>query len=172
MDVIFFLFVVTLLSLAGLASIAIWSPRAAWIRITAVALAIGAMGLAYTSLTSLLAKPKPRQLIWFERNVEQAEILGASFSEGRAIYLWLRLEGMIEPRYYMLPWNKQTAEDLEDELEAAAKKGHRLKVVKPFTNDQYAQTGGLNIKIIPPPTLPMKPPRFPARVHNPRSTDI
>ena len=99
-------------------------------------------------------------------------ILGASFSEGKAIYLWLRLEGMIEPRFYVLPWNKKTADNLEDEMEAASKKQGRLKVIKPFTNDQFAQKGGLNIQIIPPPTLPMKPPRFPSRVHNPRSTDI
>ena len=172
MDILFYLFVLTVVGIAALSSIAIWSPRANWIRITAVALAVAMMPLGYAALAGLLAKPKPRQLIWFERNVEEAEILGVSLSEGKAIYLWLRLEGMIEPRYYQLPWNKKTAEDLEDEMEQAAKQNGRLKVVKPFTNDQFAQQGQLNIKIIPPTILPMKPPRFPARVHNPRSTDI
>jgi hypothetical protein len=172
MDAIFYIFAVIVAGFAILASIAIWAPRAAWIRMTAVAIAIVMMPLCYTALAGLLAKPKPNQLVWFERGVEEAEILGASFSEGKAIYLWLRLKGMIEPRYYVLPWDQKTAQDLEDELEAAAKKQGRLKVIKPFTNDKFAQKGGLNIKIIPPPSLPMKPPRFPARVFNPRSTDI
>ncbi len=172
MDAIFYLFSLLIAGFAVLASIAVWAPRAAWIRIVAVAVAVAMMPLGYAALAGLLAKPKPHQLVWFERQVEEAEILGASFSEGKAIYLWLRLEGMVEPRFYVLPWNKKTAEALEDDMEQAARKQGRLKVIKPFTNDQYAQKGGLNIEIIPPPTLPMKPPRFPARVFNPRSTDI
>lgn len=172
MDYLFHIFALTVIGLAALASIAIWSPRAGWIRVAALALAALMMPLGYLAYAGLLAKPKPRELAWFERNVEKAQVLGVSFAEGKAIYLWLRLEGMIEPRFYMLPWSKKAAQSLQDDMEAAAKQNGDLMVIKPFTNDKYAQDGGLNIKIVPPPTLPMKPPRFPARVFNPRSTDI
>ncbi|MGI9422471.1 MAG: hypothetical protein ACR2PA_04710 [Hyphomicrobiaceae bacterium] len=172
MDTMFYLFALSVAGMLALATIAVWSPRAVWIRIVAVALAITMMPLGYVALAGLLAKPKPKQLAWFERNVEKAHILGISFAEGKAIYLWLRLEGMLEPRYYSIPWSQKAAEALEDQMEAATKQNGALMVIKPFTNDKYAQDGGLNIKIVPPPTLPMKPPRFPAKVYNPRSTDI
>ena len=172
MDVLFYLFVATVFGILLLSGIAIWAPRKAWIRIAAVALAVTMMPLGYMAYSGLLSKPKPRQLAWLERNVEKAFILGASFDEGRAIYLWLRLEGIAEPRYYALPWHQDTAEKLQDEIEEATKKNGGIMVIKPFTNDQFAQQGGLNIKIVPPPVLPMKPPRFPDRIINPRSTDI
>lgn len=172
MDVMFYLFIAAIAGVLLLSSIAIWSPREAWIRIVAAALAIAMMPLGYMAFAGLLSKPKPRQLAWLERNVEKAYILGASFSEGKAIYLWLRLEGVDEPRYYALPWSQRTAEQLQDEIEEATKKNGGIMVIKPFTNDQFAQKGGLNIKIVPPPMLPMKPPRFPDRIINPRSTDI
>ena len=172
MDMMFYIFAATIAGIVALAMIAIWSPRAAWIRFVAVALAAALLPLAYLAFTSLLAKPKPRQLAWFERNVEKAQILSISFAEGRGIYLWLRLEGMIEPRYYVLPWSRKVAESLQDDMEAATKQRGGLMVIKPFTNDKFQQQGGLNIRIVPPKVLPIKPPRFPARIYNPRSTDI
>ena len=172
MDDMFYLFALSVGGILALSIIAVWSPRATWIRVTAVALAILMMPLGYLTLAGLLAKPKPKQLAWFERNVEKAHILGISLAEGKAIYLWLRLEGMLEPRYYSIPWSRKAAESLEEQMEAATKQNGALTVIRPFTNDKYAQDGGLNIKIVPPPTLPLKPPRFPAKVFNPRSTDI
>ncbi|MGI9524992.1 MAG: hypothetical protein ACR2PG_25470 [Hyphomicrobiaceae bacterium] len=172
MDPMIFLFAAAIGIVFLLANIAIWSPRQYWIRCLALSLAMLTIPLCYLAFAGLLSKPKPQRLAWFERSVGSAQLLGASFSEGKAIYLWLRLSGMSEPRYYALPWNRKAAETLQDEIEEAARQNGQLMVVKPFTNDMYAQDGGLNIRIVPPPTLPMKPPRFPDRILNPRSTDI
>ena len=172
MDAMFFLFFGAAAGMMALASIAIWSPRRLWIRTIALTIGICMLPLGYMSLAELLSKPKPKQLAWFERNVSKAQILGISFAEGKAIYLWMRLPGSIEPRYYSFPWSQKIAESLQDEMEEASKKNGKLMVIKPFSNEIFEQQGGLNTKIVPPPVLPMKPPRFPGKVYNPRSTDI
>ncbi|MGI9524688.1 MAG: hypothetical protein ACR2PG_23915 [Hyphomicrobiaceae bacterium] len=172
MDVMFYLFFGTVAGMMTLASIAIWSPRRVWIRTVALAIGLGMLPLGYMSLAQLLSKPKPKQLAWFERNVARAHILGISFAEGKAIYLWMRLPGSIEPRYYSFPWSQKIAESLQDEMEAASKQNGKLMVIKPFANEIFEQQGGLNTKIVPPPVLPMKPPRIPGEAYNPRSTDI
>lgn len=172
MDVIFYLFAATVTIGGLLTSIAIWSPRATWIRVTASLLAVLFLPLSYIGFASLLSKPKPKNLAWFERNVEKAAVLGASFEEGVAIYLWLRLDNSLAPRYYVLPWNQSAAEKLEETMEAAVKTNTSVIIIKPFSKDVFEQWGDLNIKIVPPATLPMKPPRFPARIFNPRSPNI
>ena len=172
MDIIFYLFCGLVALLVALASIAIWSPRAPWIRFTAVALAICAIPLAYFVFAGLLSKPKPRSFAWFEKQTKQAELLGASFAEGKAIYIWLRLDNAAEPRYFVLPWRKKLAQKLEEAMEAATKTRAGILIIKPFSDDPYAQAGSLNIRIVPPKMQPKKLPRFPARVYDPRSSDI
>ena len=172
MDAVFFLFFGAAAGMMGLASIAIWSPRRVWIRTLALAIGLCMLPLGYISLAELLSKPKPKQLAWFERNVDRAHILGIDFAEGKAIYLWMRLPGSIEPRYYKFRWSQKIAESLQDEMEEASKQNGKLMVIKPFKNEIFEQQGGLNTKIVPPPVLPMKPPRTPGKVYNPRSTDI
>lgn len=172
MDILFYLFAAAVILGGLLASIAIWSPRATWIRVTASVLAALLLPLTYTGYASLLSKPKPKNLAWFERNVEEAAVLGASFEEGKAIYLWLRLDNIGEPRYYVLPWHQRAAEKLEEVMEAAVKTNTGVMIIKPFTNDNQEEWGDLNIKIAPPVIMPMKPPRFPPRVFNPRSPNI
>jgi hypothetical protein len=168
MDVIFYLFIVLVALVAVLASIAIWSPRAAWIRIVAVAVVAVALPLSYVVLVGLLSKPKPRSFAWFEAQTNTAELLGASFAEGKAIYLWLKLDRMIEPRYFVLPWRKKLAQKLEEAMEAATKTRAGILIIKPFNDDPYAQSGSLNIKIVPPKTQPKKLPRFPPPAFDPR----
>ena len=54
----------------------------------------------------------------------------------RSIYLWLRIAGALEPRSYVIPWNLQLAEKLEDAVEAAVRKKSTilLKDPKSFRN--------------------------------------
>lgn len=172
MDVMFYLFACLVALVAGLASIAIWSPARTWIRTAALCAAIAILPLAYTVQASLLSKPKPKSLAWFERNVKTAELLGASFAEGKAMYLWLRLDNASEPRYFVLPWHKESAQKLEEVMEAAVRTKAGIMIIKPFDDDPYAQNGQLNIKIVPPKTQPRKLPRFPPRLLDPRGQDI
>lgn len=172
MDVLIYLFAAAVAVAAVLASIAIWAPRATWIRVTAVAVAALFMPLAYAELTGLLSRPKPMDFEWFERNVDQAVVLSVSLQEGKAIYLWLRLDSSLEPRYYVMPWRKQLAEKLEDTIEAAVKSNSSVVLKKPFFKKGFGEHGELNIQIVRPPSQPKKLPRIPPRIFNPRSDEI
>lgn len=173
MDVIYYLFAATVFIAALLASIAIWAPRATWIKVVALAVTALFFPLAYAELTGLLSKPKPLDFAWFERNVEKAAVLSASLHEGKAIYLWLRLDGALEPRYYVLPWRQRFAENLEDAIDGALNTRGGVVLERPFSRRSYDELGELNVKIQPPPTPPRKrPPSVQPRIYNPRSSDI
>ena len=172
MDAMFYLFAAAVGVAALLAAIAIWSPRATWIRVTALLVTALIMPLAYAQMTTLLSKPKPLDFAWFERNVERAAVLGVSLSEGKAIYLWLQLDGVAEPRYYVLPWRQRAAENLEDTVDGALNSRSGVMLERPFSRRAFEDLGQLNLKIVPPPVLPQKPPPRPPRIFNPRSNDI
>jgi hypothetical protein len=172
MDAIYYLFAAALIVIACQATIAIWSPRILWLRISAVVATAVFVPLAYLTLTVLLSRPKPVDFAWFERNADRASILGVSLDEGRAIYLWLQVEGYTMPGYYVLPWRQEQAEALEDTLHAAVQSRAQVVLKKPFAKQSLHEKGALSIEIVPPPTPPMKPPQVPARVFNPRAQDI
>lgn len=172
MDVMFYVFAASIGVAALLASIAIWAPRDTRIRVLALAVMTLFLPVVYVQLTGLLAKPKPIEFAWLEKSVEKAEVLSISFDEGKAIYMWLRLDGMIEPRFYKLPWRQQTAEDLEDAMVQASRKRTGLILKDPFSKRSLEDRGGMSIEIMPPATPPLKKPVVPPRVYNPRSPEI
>ncbi|MFT5507199.1 MAG: hypothetical protein ACI89J_000263 [Hyphomicrobiaceae bacterium] len=172
MDAIYYLFTAALVVFACQATIAIWSPRSIWLRISAVVATAVFVPLAYVTLTVLLSRPKPVDFAWFERHAEKASVLGVSLDEGRAIYLWLQVEGHTMPGYYVLPWRQSQAEQLEDTLHAAVQSRAQVVLKKPFAKKSLQEKGSLSIEIVPPASPPMKPPQVPARVYNPRAQDI
>ncbi len=172
MDVLFFIFAGAIAVAAALASIAIWAPRTTSVRVMAVLIASLFIPIAYVELVEMLSKPKPISFEWFERSAEQAIVLGVSLHEGKAIYMWLRLEDSMEPRYYQLPWRQKLAEKLEDAIEDAIAGRSSVIITKPFARKNFKEGGELNVKIIPPPTPPLKRPLLPPQIFNPREFKI
>ena len=172
MNVLYYLFTAALVVMALQATIAIWSPRVVWLRTLAVIATALFIPIVYLTLTLLLSRPKPVDFAWFERNAEHANVLGVSLDEGRAIYLWLHLEGHSMPSYYVLPWRQRQAEQLEDTLHAAVQRRATVVLKKPFAKKSLQEKGALSIKIVPPASAPLKPPQVPARAYNPRAQDI
>ncbi len=172
MDIIHYLFGGALLLAATLASLAIWAPRPARVRFLALALVIMFIPLGYAQFAEMLSKPKPMNFEWFERNADKALILGMHFDEGQAIYLWLKLSGDVEPRYYKVPWNLRLAEKLEELIEGAVRQNSALVIDKPFQKRSVEDWGDLNVEIIPPPVPPFKRPQSPNRIINPREFKI
>lgn len=172
MDIIYYIFAAALGVAAILCSIAIWAPRDARVRFLALAVMTLFLPVVYVQFTDLLSRPKPMSFALFERNAEKAEVLSVSFDEGRAIYIWLRLDGMIEPRFYSLPWRQKMAEDLEDGMVQASKNRSGLLMINPFSKQDPEERGSTALKIIPPMTPPMKQPVVPPRVYNPRTPEI
>lgn len=172
MDVIYYIFATTIGTAALLTSIAIWAPRKTPIRVLALAAMTLFLPIIYAQFVGLLSKPKPISWEWYDSDVDRAELLSVSFDEGKAIYVWLRLNGMIAPRFYSLPWRQKTAEDLEDAMEQANRTRSSVIVKNPFSKRSLEERGGITVEIIPPATQPLKKPTIPPRVYNPRSPEI
>ncbi len=160
MEFLIYFFASTVALFALLAAIAIWSPRRTAIRVVALIASALLMPLGYVQLTELLSRPKPIDFEGFEREALSAVVLGASFEEGEAIYLWLQLENSTKPRYYTLPWRQELAERLEQAVDDATSRGSTVTIATPFSPKSLEELGNLNIEIIPPPVPPTKVPPF------------
>jgi hypothetical protein len=165
---LFIVFSGLLFVVAVLATIAIWSQRRTPVRTLAVILTALFIPIGYLGVTELLSQPKPMQHEWFKRHVDEATLLGVSVREGEAIYLWLRLDDSLEPRYYVLPWQQQLAEKLQNLVDEAIREGASVSISDPFSRKSFDNLGSLNMRIVRPPMPPMKPPSPPPQFFNPR----
>jgi hypothetical protein len=168
----FYIFAATVGVAALLAIIAIWAPRKPIVRFAALAATVLIIPLGYLQLTEMLSRPKPIEFEWFRRDVEQAQLLGVSLDEGRAIYMWLRIDKEVAPRYYVLPWKQEAAEKLEDMIENALRRNATIVLKKPFIREFMDDLGDLNANIVPPPVPPQKLPTPPPQIFNPRGQNI
>jgi len=157
---------------ALLASIAIWAPRATFVRSAAVVATAVFIPLTYLGMNELLSKPKPMAQEWADKNTAEATVLGVSLDEGKAIYLWLRLDGARAPRYYVLPWQASAAERLQKLVDEAIEKEATVRILKPFTGNSLKEFGQLNIEIVPPPPRPRKRPPDVPQIFNPRELRV
>ena len=132
MDHLMYLFTIVVVLAAALAGIAVWAPRATPIKVGALVLAALLMVAAYASLVDLLGKPKPVTMEWAMGAVPEATVLGASMREGEAIYLWLEFDEMPEPIAYVLPWNMETARQLQQAMRQAEAEGTVARMRRPF----------------------------------------
>lgn len=92
-----------------------------WQRTASATIFVLLIALVYGGSIELLGRPKPVRLEW--RDMEKAQVLGASMREGQAIYLWLQFDGAPEPKVYTLPWSMQTAQDLQDAMQESEATG-------------------------------------------------
>ncbi len=172
MSILFYVFAAATALAAALAGFAIWAPRRARIRILATAVTALFLPVVYAQIVEVLGKPKPASFEWYERDVERAALLGVSLDEGKAIYLWLRLDGSIEPRAYVVPWNLKLAEKLEDAVDEAVRRRVGIVITRPFFKKSLEDLGDLNVEIRPPPMPPLKRPQAPPQIFNPRDKRI
>ena len=115
-----------------LANIAIWSPRKLRVKLGALATAAVFLPAAYMSLTEMLSRPKPVGSEWARRELAEATVIGSQMVENQAIYLWLNLEGIEEPRAYALPWDEKIARQLHGAKRNAEASGTNVKMRNPF----------------------------------------
>jgi hypothetical protein len=172
MDTLIYVFAASTVVAAALASLAIWAPRLPWVRIAAVIAATLLMPISYIQFVEFLSRPKPQSMEWMQRHADAAEVLGVSLAEGEAIYMWLRLSGEVEPRYYKFPWNLRLAEQLEEDIDTAMQNQGKLVLRNPFENRRPGELGDLNVEIVPPSLPPTKAPPSMPRFHNPRDLKI
>jgi hypothetical protein len=173
MGSLIYFFAATVGLFALLATIAIWSPRKTRVRIVALVATGLLLPMGYVELIELLSRPKPMGFEWFEREALSATVLGVSFEEGSAIYLWLQIGDSPKPRYYILPWRQELAERLEQAVDDALSRGSTVTIATPFSPKSLDELGNLNVEIIPPPVPPTKMPPFEKpTVRDPRGQNI
>ena len=127
-----YLYVLAVLMATTLASIAIWAPRGLVPKLGAVACTALFMPLGYAGFSDLLSRPKPVALEWWLDRADEATVLGSQMREGQGLYLWLQLDGEPEPRAYRMPWDQQTAQQLQTALEEAQRNGTQARMRMPF----------------------------------------
>lgn len=139
MSHVFYLFAVSLGLASALAGICIWSPRPLWLKVSALAIAVLFLPVTYASVVELLSRPKPIALEWKRADLAEAKVIGADLREGESIYLWLRVPGVEEPRFYVLPWDQQRAEQLHGAQREASAKGTAVHARGLFATSQDRQ---------------------------------
>jgi hypothetical protein len=157
------LFVVAAAVAATLGLISVWAPRRLVIKGAAIATAALFLPLAYASLVQLLSRPKPVDLEWWLNDAAEAEVLASRLVEDQGIYLWLQLVDVAEPRAYVLPWDRTSAEQLQQALREAEQKGSGVQMRLPFEPSLDALEP--KFYALPQPALPPKdaiepPPQF------------
>jgi len=126
------LFIVAAVLLCILATHSIWSPRRLRVKLSALFTTLLFLPLAYGAMVHLLSKPKPVHLEWWQANAAEAAVLGSSMREGQGIYLWLQMGDLVEPRSYVLPWDQELAQQLQDALREAEENGSGVQMRLPF----------------------------------------
>jgi hypothetical protein len=157
------LFAVAAALAATLGLISIWAPRRLAIKGAALATVILFLPLAYASLVDLLSKPKPVDLEWWLTDASEAEVVAARPVENRAIYLWLQLPEVSEPRAYVLPWDRTSAEQLQQALREAERQGGGVQMRLPFEpslDPREPKFYALPQPALPPKDLLEPPPQF------------
>ena len=157
------LFAITVLLAATLGLISIWAPRRLAIKVAALATAVLFLPLAYASLVELLSKPKPVDLEWVLGDTAEAEVVASRVVEDRGIYLWLQLPDVFEPRAYVLPWDRASAEQLQQALREAEQNGSGVQMRLPFEpslEDREPKFYAQPQPALPPKDLVQPPPEF------------
>jgi hypothetical protein len=157
------LFAVAAALAATLALISIWAPRRLAIKVTALATTVLFLPLAYASLVELLSKPKPVDLEWWQNDAAEAEVLASRLVENEGIYLWLQLVDVGEPRAYVLPWDRTSAEQLQQALREAEEQGSGVQMRLPFEpslDDREPKFYALPQPALPPKDLLQPPPQL------------
>ncbi len=140
-----------------LANIAIWSPRKLRVKMGALATAAVFLPAAYMSLSEMLSRPKPVGSEWARRELAEATVIGAQMVEGEAIYVWLGLEGVKEPRAYTLPWDEKVARQLHGARRTAEASGTKVKMRNPFEPSNDKRERMFYAAPQPPPPVKQRP---------------
>lgn len=154
MQEMFGLFAVLVGLAAILANIAVWSPRKLWIKWSALATTAVLLPAGYLALAEMLSRPKPIKIEWANEALADAAVLASQMEEGRAIYLWLGIEGIEEPRAYVMPWDEQVARQLHGSQREANQTGAQLRMRSPF--ESSLEDREQRFYAAPPPPPPLK----------------
>ena len=129
-----YLYIILVVAVAALAGIVVRAPARLNFKIAAIGLTATLFGVGYASEIELLGRPKPMNQEWAQANVSEATVIASELKEDVAIYVWLALDGELEPRAYRLPWDLETAIQLQKAGQQAEITGTGVRMRRPFSN--------------------------------------
>lgn len=116
------------------------------------ALFVGIVIVAPIIYFDTLSKPKLLTDEW--RTDERVKIIGYSWIEGEAVFYWLALPDIQEPRYYYEPWTEESKKRVEQMQEGAENK-QEMEFINPFERS-YENEQPKTIHPLPQPKAPEK----------------
>jgi hypothetical protein len=114
------------------------------------------LGALFFGYSDMLGRPKTTRLEVFRTSMQDAKIIGSYLKENDGVYLWLKLPGLDEPRYYKLPWNEQVAKALQDAI-AQNERQHGSGVGMGLPFERSWDRDQPKFYALPQPKLPDKP---------------
>ncbi|MGI9332448.1 MAG: hypothetical protein ACR2RL_04750 [Gammaproteobacteria bacterium] len=114
--------------------VGIWSARMGAARLIMLGLFAGTIGVVFGASSNLLGQARPVALEWLAPQVEEAVILSGHLMEGHGIFLTVVWDDN-EPQLYVLPWDIQTAQQLQKALMEAEENGTEAKMRMPLHNN-------------------------------------
>ncbi|MDX1432774.1 MAG: hypothetical protein R3286_10035 [Gammaproteobacteria bacterium] len=129
---LFALFAASAVLACLLAAVSIWSHRKVWMKVSALVLVTGFLPTVYLSYADLLSRPKPANLEWWHENADEATVVASRLRENESIFLWLEVQGVGEPRAYVMPWQQELAKQLHGAQREAEANGTEVRMRKPF----------------------------------------
>lgn len=103
-----------------------------WRRRGAVLLLVFVCAAGLVAIIELLSRPKPINLEIVLRGTPEAEVLAHLIIPEDTIYLWLRVDGVTEPRAYGLPWTREAETSLRGAQDEARENQQGVRLKYPF----------------------------------------
>jgi hypothetical protein len=114
------------------------------------------LAVLFFGYSDMLGRPKSTTLELTRGGAKDVKVLGSYTLEGKGVYLWVQLPNVDEPRYYQLPWDENTAKELQEAVRKNADDhggGVRMRMPFEFSWDKREPL----FYPAPQPQLPVKP---------------
>ena len=141
-----------LVSMLAISLVLVFSVKFAsrFARALIVAVFVASTAFAYTAGLNNLSKPRPAVGDYLDGNLlSGSTILSYYLIKDKAIYMFLRVPGVSEPRYYEFPWSKKMASALDKEFRLKGRKSARLEEADSRYPDQTWQVHPAPVKKLP-----------------------
>ena len=142
---------------AAAAHLAIWSRAGTWARPAAVTLFLVGLPLIAAAGVHSLGHHRPINLAW-ELGKGEYLILGVKMEQDRAIYLYLEAPDRLEPWPLVLPWDNETANEIQKAMDGSEGEGTDGDGKMMMNYDPSLDDNPLQFHPLPQhPVLPAKP---------------
>ena len=155
MNALLWVAVVTMFGCA--AWLAIWSRKDTWARPAAIVLLLAALPTIAAAGVHTLGHHRPINLAW-ELGRGEYLILGVKMEQDKAIYLYLEAPDRLEPWPLVLPWDNETANEIQKAMDGSEGEGADGEGKMMMNYDPSLDDNPLQFHPLPQhPVLPAKP---------------